>query len=51
MDYGLEVTSKVTKGPGILAPEVIELVGHGKDQGGEVCQGDVDQVHVCSSPR
>ena len=51
LDHGLELTDKVTECPGVLPPDVVQLVGHGQDQGGQVGQGEVDQVLVCRSPR
>ena len=51
LEDGLELTDKVTEGPGVLSPDMVKLVGHGQDEVGQVGDGDVDQVLVCRSPR
>ena len=51
LEDGLELTDELPEGPGVLAPDVIEFVWHGQEEGGQVGEGDVDQVLVGGSPR
>ena len=51
LEDGLELTDELPEGPGVLSPDVIEFVWHGKDEGCQVGEGDVDQVLVGGSSR
>ena len=43
-------STNLSKCPGVLSPHEEQLAGHGEQEGGQVCHGQVEQVDVGGGP-